>query len=156
MIPLPILLPKYMCQKPTDLINETIHLKTAIYASLYWLMLQTARGSAFWISTQWNSLVLIAPFRLSDRLCWGSQSTQKLRQRNHLDLQCCENIIRAKSPDAPLLAKPSRTLGVYPSYLEIMLIKAHLHQPSPFMNAHYSDMTLVQDSFGLLAKKINK
>ncbi len=62
-------------------------------------------------------------------------------------------IIRAESPDAPLLTKPSRTLSVYPSYLEIMLIHAHLHQPSPFMNAYYSDMTLVQDSFGLGNKK---
>ncbi len=44
MILLPILLPKDMCQKPTDLINETINQKTALYASLYWLMLQTTRG----------------------------------------------------------------------------------------------------------------
>ncbi len=38
------LLPKDMCQKTTDLINETIHLKTALYAALYWLMFQTTRG----------------------------------------------------------------------------------------------------------------
>lgn len=85
------------------------------------------------------------------------------RQRNHLDFQCCENmIIRAESPDAPLLTKPSRTLSVYPSYLEIMLIHAHLHQPSPFMNAYYSDLfdlgnkkTTTTKKLALLFKFVN-